>query len=65
MKTTQVVYIDPNDAGRPCMSLPSLLADVASMAGFDRMPEHYGGISNRPAKGRKKVLVTITVESVE
>lgn len=58
-------YIQPNDKGKPCMSLGSLLSDVADLASLRELDVHLPGLSNRPAKGRQKVRITLTVEEVK
>lgn len=65
MKKSRIAYIEPNDAGRPCMPLRQLLEDVAFDAHLDRLTQAYTGLTNRPGKNRRKVRVTVTVEAVE
>lgn len=64
MKRSKIVYIDPNDAGRPCQTIGQLLGDVVDAAQLSRPDHQYVGVSTRAAKGRRKVRITIIVEPV-
>jgi hypothetical protein len=55
-------YIETNDVGKPCMSLSVLASEVAFTAGFGALESHYPGVTKRPAKGRRKVRIVVTIE---
>ena len=61
---SRIAYIEPNDAGKPCCTLAHLLAEVVDNAQLSRIGWAYSGITNTPAKNRRKVRITITVEAV-
>lgn len=61
---SQVVYIETNNAGKPCYTLAKLATEVAHTAHLDSVTWHYAGINNRPAAGRRKVKITVTVEDI-
>ena len=61
---SKIIYIEPDNAGEPCCTLADLLVEVADNAGLKNMPLNYCGMANKPAKGRRKVKITITVEAV-
>lgn len=64
MKREITAYIENNDAGKPCMSIPKLANEIVHQAGLDRGPDFPAGLTSRRAANRKKVRITITVEEV-
>lgn len=63
-KRSAFTYIERRDDGRPSQTLTQLCAELAGAAHFGEFDSHIPGLSNRPAKGRVKVRVTLTVERV-
>lgn len=64
MQKSCTVYIEPRDDGKPCQSISDLTKDVFDAAGLHHAHLVHSGLSNRPGKGRKKVVITITVQGV-
>jgi hypothetical protein len=60
MKKSKIMYIEPKDDGKPSASLGQVLAE-AEEAVNDRL---WWMLNSRPAKGRRKVRITVMVEAV-
>lgn len=60
---SKTAYIETNDKGNPCQSLAQLATEVAHSARLNEL-WNYAGLNSRPAPGRRKVKITITVEEV-
>ncbi len=61
---SKVAYIETNSEGAPCGSLQEFAQEMAENARLDNL-FMYCGLTPRPAQGRRKVRLTVTVEDAE